>query len=456
MLLSFQFPFLDIRSFINNPTYRLECYDINHPVYLNQEFIRSFGSIKERFNSNQTAERYYCTANKAVVLDEKNSFIYGNNRKFNTKYVFKRFFSNGINCRLDLGVKNILHSKYSYEYLKEIIISILNSKAKVKKSNIKLYNIGKALSELYIHSTTQKPKKNIKEVSPKWVINGNPMLLIEVEDNYLGNLPTSFQLVETNELKQWGVSLYYTIINNKEKTINLSTWVLCKSRNCNKDNIRNLRIYLMKMHQERECFCNLISAIRSRVIVYPSSSEEVNSAIEDYVDCYYKNFCREKHYGVSNNIVLSTVNEIDKIVNTYQREQLLEQCAGTKLYKFIKDIIKEGTMRNDSKQTTYNFNGTVNGPVTGPVYGGNVTGDYANSDNTALQLKINELETFIKSLENPTDEIRELSNCVQEISKQVKSGISPDKKTVLEKLGDSLTNIPKLGMLITSIIDLIK
>lgn len=349
MLLSFNFPFLDIRPFlVSIETYRLSVCD-NFEFYVadgeNHEFIRSFGEIRQRENYNEihaTHESIYCTANKAVKLHPDNAITFGevgNLKKFIPKCKFKRLFTDGINCRVDIGIENVFKTRYSDKDIEEIMLFLFNTQLYVpQKSNkkvasyyeIDMANLGKRLSALYLSATTIEPKVNYSKIVKNWIIHANPMILVEIVDSELACFNSKKYIeIPIPELEEWEIRLFYFNNSNIFNGHSMPCWILVETDTSPQDRVRNLRVYLQKLHQKRECFKQVLKQFLKEV---RAETFMDNNLLKHYIETYiYKCLLKKKSYGISHDIVLDIVDKADLAINHQQMKSLLEYFDNEKL-----------------------------------------------------------------------------------------------------------------------------
>ena len=340
MFFSFEFPFLDIRSFLSIKTYKLtsrKSFDFCDVA--NHEFVRSFGEIRQRKNPHEVSESIYATANNAVKFDHDNAIVFGSSKKFIPHCIFKRLFTNGINCRVDIGVENSLKTTYSNLDIEEIMTELFYSTLYVpqKSPSMKSYHkidmrsLGKRLAVLYLNATTEAPKVNFSDVRNNWVVHGNPMILIEAYENDLRNFDaTNYTKIQLEELERSKINMFFHVNSNIISGYNIPIWIIIRNESSEKDRVRNLRIYLMRLHQARECFRQTLRIFFNEI--FNSKDFDENYLLRDYVEDYiYTSLLKKKRYGFSNDEVNRIVERIDESINHHQINKLIEYFSTAKL-----------------------------------------------------------------------------------------------------------------------------
>ncbi|MDR0929497.1 MAG: hypothetical protein LBM74_07270 [Oscillospiraceae bacterium] len=296
------------------------------------EFIRRFGEIRQRDNPHEVQESIYAAANRSFSLRPNNSFLFDGNKRFVPRLVFKRLFSDGKNCRVDVGIKNAFLTKYNGAAIDEIVKSVygmmidtpsilIDNNDKHRATDMK--ELGRELAHLYLTSTTAMPKRNGNNIDRKWAVACNVMALIEIEESELKSLDFhSYIPIKLNGLSDSHIALYYKYEKDIIRGYNMPLWLIVTNNKTRKDKVRNLRIYLLKLHQERECFRQVLNRFGPEV--FDDEDFGGNKILRDYVQkCIYGSLLKKARYGYRNDEMNGIVNDIDEIVNRNQINTLL-------------------------------------------------------------------------------------------------------------------------------------
>ncbi len=402
MYLSFEFPFTDTRYFLKEDTYRLNPkrdMDLGTRSVINNEFIRSFGLIQERKNpGKEIQEKIFASAKKSFSFDPSNSFVFSKNKRFVPKVFYRRLFTDGKNSRIDVGIKNALHTNYSSSDIDEIIRALYSldvfiprhNKSKTLYKKIKLKELGKSVSALYLNSTTSLPKENSPKLKKDWIVSGSTMVLCQIKDEERVKFDFGDYInIEIDNLSELGIELYYKKMSGIYSNYNVPVWLIAEGKNAKPDKVRNLRIYLMKLHEERECFRQILNHFHNEIF----ESEDFGSTkkLSDYIKNYvYESLLKKSKYGYSNRLINEIVHLIDKNINDSEIDSLLKKFGTVNLEK-----IKE-ELDNAMKNNTITINGNV-----GNV--GDINGNPVFNNNTAINNGSNE------NLSQLIDEIRKIT-----------------------------------------------
>ena len=137
MLFAFSFPFIDLRKFLNCNTYKLDDDTIDNID--GKVFLRSYGLMTYRNGNNKDlpfTEKYFANAKNAIHFVDMRKEIYKS-----SKIVYKRFFSNDVNCRVDVGIKINDYYHEEYKYLKRHIIYLLKNQVHIPSSHDNRYKL---------------------------------------------------------------------------------------------------------------------------------------------------------------------------------------------------------------------------------------------------------------------------------------------------------------------------
>lgn len=440
MFLSFEFPFLDKRRFLSIDTYRLKASsDFELRDVANHEFIRSFGEIRQRENPTEVTESIFATAQNAFSFNPDNSFFFDNKKRFVPSWIFKRLFTNGINCRIDVGIENALTTTYNRLAIEDIINHLYSAKLFTPIHNekgtfyadINMFDLGSKLAYLYLNATTASPKVNSKSNKKDWIVAGNTMVLIDARERDLHEFQYyDYIKIEFEELSDFGIELYYKTKGNIIRGYNIPVWLIVTKVNVKKDKVRNLRIYLMKLHQERECFRQVLREFDNDI--FESDNFNGNSVLQQYVNDYiYRSLLKKARYGYQNDEMNKIINKIDVVINQAQINTLLR--------KFDTEAIKKNEERRDKTMEKPSISITNSKLVGSPVgssdsevfvdIGGDLLID-SNKSDSAFAKEIQQAISEIKSISELSDEnTKTVIDLLGEIETAVHSN---DEETQLE------------------------
>lgn len=299
MLVTIQFPFIDFRAFVSEETHRLGIPTWPSPVP-DHDFVRSFGSVRRRPKGGLTGwlgESFICEANRAITFQGLESLKEGRNSQNNFKIVFRRLYFDGIAVgKFEIGIAtwetnesglfSFLGNRLSNIKLEELISHILQLPVRVQnfskcQANIPLWQAGKALAKLYLVSSTKKegiPKRQ-KSLSDWWVQTCEPIVLISYRNNLeriFSDLPKrkfNFKVAFNS------ANLSHCAVLYQGRTVR--TWLI--GEYFPSGNVRQLRIFLLRLHSERACLRKVLQNIASGRLLIKARSQE-SEVLQSYLN----------------------------------------------------------------------------------------------------------------------------------------------------------------------------
>jgi len=337
---------MDKRRFLSVETHQLkDCLDLELAYKSDsEEFVRSFGMIMERENSYEVNEKIFAEAQNAFRFDSDNSFIFGSNKRFVPHSRFKRLFVSGVNCRVDVGLKNALITNYSSGDIESIIRRLYFAKLYTpphseNETSLRMSKLGEKMALLYLMATTKKPNLNFYDEMKDWIVTANAMVLVDAHKYELRSFDFGdYKKIPLSELSEFGIELYYRT-SSLVKGSYIPIWLLVANDNVMKDRRRNLRIYLMKLHQERACFKEVLNAFYPAI--FQRDNFDGNTILRNYVEEYvYCSLLKKRRYGFQNDEMNRIINEVDSFINEKDINALLTRF-GTRAIKAIEESLDE-------------------------------------------------------------------------------------------------------------------
>lgn len=279
MFVCFQFPLTDIRQLLEESTFRL-----SKPFWpmpdLNQ-MVRYFGPVLRRPNGgihSWSDEAVICQARRALRLPNQGK------SKINVKglgdvlfrITSRRFNADGkIMGKYEFGVKfEDLLDRYEprqQAYNLKVILSsfaqLLVKVPKISAEPIPLYKAGKSLGALYLRASTQMKELGNDTIRQRWVQAGEPIMVVEYNDQELTEIPDGAKVIENSRFKQMGVTLSYYPTPIDQGSL-IRTWLIGRSQDRLKDKetkefLRGLRTNLFRINAEKEAIRQVLNYIRS-------------------------------------------------------------------------------------------------------------------------------------------------------------------------------------------------
>ena len=302
MLFNFQFPFFDLRGYLNQDTHRIHQPSWPHPK--EGEFIRACGSVSER----KRKRRFRTTNNRRSIniqdglpkpiFGEENVYCLAKGFvKFPTLHnwgelqcAFRRIFSDptGVS-RLDLGFKVDLKSLEHFHEIQQALFSMplcFQSKCAYNSQDspcncrlTPLYSAGPEMGEKYLESTTYRKFSRSNQIPNYWIQLGKPMLVAifsAKEKEWAEEICSSYSFVE-NETPTFTPSTYQLFHHRhflgRKNNRKMEAWyIICQDTEEGSDQVvRNFRINLLRLHAEKNGLFECTRMIQQKKLELPST-----------------------------------------------------------------------------------------------------------------------------------------------------------------------------------------
>lgn len=375
MLLVIQFPIADIRPFISDETGKL-----NHPLWPipenDQDFMRSMGTIRPRWRGGLTGwvgENNICKADNAIRFCGLPPYIDNNSQKhIPFRVAYKRFYYDGLTvAKFEIGIytpnlwKYVVNGEFSSNQVKELISHFVNLKVRIPNplgeiTKTSLLTAGKYLAKLYLSSSTSTEYTKSNETKDWWVQSCKPILLIE-QRRYLES-EISFPLWGKNIplSKEIYLSLFSHILNING--LNLRIWRIRQDRIHHRSEYkssmeyqikaqeneklsdkksRDLRIYLLRLHAERECIRKVLKNIADKHINIEAKSE-LSERLQFYLNVATRRISKLtlKIDQAETTEVEEIAREADETIFAGERDAILNTLASLDIRKNIFHKVK--------------------------------------------------------------------------------------------------------------------
>ena len=296
-----------------------------------------------------------------------------------------------------------------------------------------IVNIGKELASKFLYATTKEPGKKWEMVNPYWIVSACPSIIIEAEHSqmsreWFGEKKCIFHAVQIPE--QWGLYLFHYVHRN-----GMPVWIIVKNDDFQKDKLRALRIYLLKLHQEREA----LKVFRNLVAAHGNSEGILDLLeIEKYLKIVTSTFSRKKRDGVEQQPIIDAVRNADIVAYGAESQMLLEYLEQHLSY------LKKRCEKVMEKTISFN------GPFTGNFVAGDNVGKLnfedksqtasSNIDHQLVEMLLEELRQHIPLESSEKDTFEE---CAKKIAEE--SGKQEPDKGFLTQMTNVLKTIKPLA-----------
>lgn len=494
IFISIGFPFADLRDFLDAPTFRLKTPRfplVDHT----REFIRSSGRIERRiqggidgwpgeevFGKASAALRFpdrlkhrpvfssrlvelqqpsdSCTSNQLTRSESAALSSKGDHDDRATPqpllratYSFRRFYSNGIVSRLEVGIRlnatrgfrSPLQASDCLDILNNTLRLVVRIPSAKRKTFIScpLAEAGQPLAEHYLRATTERANGKLPKIEKWWFKAGDPVVVFHYRPNYLlSQLPPLSRIVPPLVESQ-DFSLAYLLVK-QERTL-LRTWLLGSDRDSEIDRLRHLRIHLQRLHMEREGLREILRRVKSRQI---NLSEDI---LQDYLERSISLLNRQKRFGLDQSALLDSAKYLVDLIAPGERATLLAELDQAR--KTVARKIERITQKS-AERATVSLNLALNQSPNASVNLGEI--DMTNKsitfgDNTAVEgsFTVTAADTIERSFNTATEsrvpealkeELKKLTVQVAEMAKQLPPPKAEDVAKKLEELTKEATS----------------
>jgi hypothetical protein len=250
------------------------------PVYGN-EFVRGLGAVTPRARSGVqpwSGEAFYVNSKPGVKFASATQWsdvIEGE-----LKPVFRRYFSDGVVGRLEVGVRTAKRlEKQDRQDPVAVAVSALRIPVKLRRlSPAPFLGIGESFAEFFLQATTRTdPTRRPETVSPWWVVAGSPLAVCEIDLRELdrSTRPDLQTLLADSDPGSALVEQRWLTVDNRR----VSLWFIVPSESTPRAVTRRLRIHVSRLHAEHEAFRSVLR-LCDRGRLDATSSQ----AVRDYIN----------------------------------------------------------------------------------------------------------------------------------------------------------------------------
>ncbi|MFC4311581.1 hypothetical protein ACFPN2_20950 [Steroidobacter flavus] len=314
MFLAVQFPFADIRGFLEGGGSRLArpAWPLAEPGL---DFVRSAGLVQPRRRggvADWAGEELYGDAKRAFRFPDRLDHLQFplGEATGTLRCAFRRFHSEGTVARLEVGLKVIPVAPISGTPvdLLTLIRSVLTLQVSVRDTNlqpraVKLIDAGEHLARHFLFATTNHQRRHLAgPPEPWWLTCGNPALVIEHSVDIVPPPHTRRVL----EVSAAGASLSHAWIQfGKERC---SVWFMARSEG-DPDAARRLRIHLIRLHAERECLRAILVHIRQGNRLNLTRNTPTSDAVQSYLRDTVHLLNKPRHMGLEQSAMLEAAHQ---------------------------------------------------------------------------------------------------------------------------------------------------
>ena len=422
MLVLVQFPFADLRYFVERPPKILGADWTLAPDPGNPDFVRGFGPLRKRPKSDSTAiaawqgEAWFARAAGAIRFPQIT------HRDFPRagiplvpQHALRRIFCNGKALwRVELGFAFDTRTQPSFTQILAAIGDVLELPVRVRTRGqwgqpAALSQQGEALGNALIGSTTFKDTTEARREMK--LRSGRPMVLVETratDDSSMWKDPTD-KAVDTHHVTlEGGSPASRTEVDFGTLAVDRVEWPLVLLRSNRDDGgqaTRDVRTHLCRLHAEREVLTQVLRAANKGKVT------EASGNLERYLSQAQAELFASERFGVEQNQLRQVFDVYDRIAPSETRA--LIGVLGDRPQSIVRVESLTGSYREaDGRPVIHVFSGgsivvndnrvNVGGDNTGII---NVAGTFVNTGNIISKSDNNELKTALGSLKTLTEQL---------------------------------------------------
>lgn len=294
MLFTIQFPLADSRRFLDVETHKLNRPPWPTPIP-DYHFVRSFGIVRRRWRGGLTGwigESEVCEAVKALRFDRVARFVDRTGEPLWLGIAFRRFYFDGLAIgKYEVGIvvpdlQESWRDQYGLSEIEDIFFHILHLPVVIRNPagesiECKLGEAGKYLGRLYTLSTSRvSGLKGLKH--PDWWVRACSPVIFVVHDQQEfsdgDKLPFRGKIIPID--KNLLIRLSHQFLWFRGRYLPL--WI-AREGYFTRHEVRKLRIYLLRLHAERQCLKAILDNISCGRVV-PSAATETSEALQEYLN----------------------------------------------------------------------------------------------------------------------------------------------------------------------------
>lgn len=383
VLVIVQFPISDARRFSPSSEY-LSVPDWPPRTGLRPQFVRYFGGAVRRKRGPDEAwldEVAFCLAGRALRFPGLLQRRVGlSEASIVPACVFRRFFHDGLAvARVEVGLaparrSPLLPALPPPTYLK-CVTDLLALPTRVRRDReLPLVLQGRNLARLYGRASTKCTQNGITLPNFSLVEDGRPTVIVQLDSAEFACLPEVARVFAANSIR--GAVLAFMWLATDWGPI--GTWLLSHGSAQDED-VRCLRICLLRLHAEREALDSTLRQLARGNICYDPQSD-AGMRLEKYLNEATRRIGKVRRYGAPQSMlngaldaVLSSEPDSQSEVegrlaklNWHVKKKLmrhLEIRGGSRIVKQVKVIVQKGgkvVLKDESQNIS---GGTFSGPV---------------------------------------------------------------------------------------------
>ncbi|HNW63562.1 MAG TPA: hypothetical protein PKJ32_11205 [Piscinibacter sp.] len=247
-----------------------------------RDFVRSSGPVRPRLQGgvdDWAGEDNFADASLTLRFpDQLSRQTIGEGELASTLgHVFRRFYSSGVVCRYEVGfrVRRSSATPLAAADTAKLLAATTTVSMRVPRTaqEMPLLKAGPTLAKRYLEASTNRQMPG--DPQPWWVVQGEPALLVEYADGDAVSLLPHARVVPSARVG--AEILHHTWLEIAGKR--LSTWTLRNDHPAtDRNQLRKLRIHLLRLHTERECLRLVLeAAMQQRLATTVPQADELQA-----------------------------------------------------------------------------------------------------------------------------------------------------------------------------------
>ncbi len=374
MLFIIQFPLADSRGFVE------EANILEQPIWSglreSRSFVHFFGLADKRTKGvGDGSDEHFIKVQRAIRFLGSLNFTCEQTVIPFTCAFRRLHFDGDVIGKFELGIASrpFEEINFSAQQTRELLQFMLERPVSVRKmvsdkkhahKHYPLIEADESLAKLFRHATTTKEALFSDEARSWWVIAGEPILFLLAEQNEVMAPPSDAKPMSIPE--KYGFQLYSCTTNRQQS--DLQTWIMQLTPDSDLGAARRLRIDLMRLHAEQECFRLVTGNIREGLIL-PRRSTAKSQYLQDYLDDARSYISRKRdalatNYNVDDPRTQAAQNILNQ-ADPSTRERLIREAntALAELDSRLQKIDIRGNLRrgvNDAAKDILSAHITIN------------------------------------------------------------------------------------------------
>lgn len=327
MFVAVQMPFADLRPFVKWDTRRLDRPQFELGIV--DGFVRSSGPMRmrpRRAPHDWPSEGVFAEADRFVRFAPgalSHSRV-ARGMPARLRCEFRRLYWDGRTVmRLEVGITR--HASRSERPLTgPQVMSVVRAAASVqvrvasRPVDQPLFESGRPLARGLLRATSQRSAQLDVEIDSNWILPAKPLAFVEYRREEVRGLPGIAEQVPVPEVP--GARLHH--LRSGPWLGNLPIWFLHVDGSVSREEVRALRLHLMRLHAEREAVRMVLGALGKSHLRLGWAGEFRDEELLRYIEAAGEFLTRGEVYGHKQSALLAAAYEADDFISRGERQGL--------------------------------------------------------------------------------------------------------------------------------------